>query len=645
MKYAIKAGGATLCVVTLLMATARAAEDDVKEAINRGVTYLKDHGPGRGGEIGATALAGLALLECDVAADDPALADALQIVRQGSIACTHTYSLALAIMMLDRLGDPNDAQLIQSMGVRLLGGQNDQGGWTYQCPPLDDNEQRRLSNRKSQRSELVGRVNRPQTGRTDIKPTEDLPKEIKDQLARLNNFQALGGGRHPADNSNTQFAALGLWVARRHGIPVERAMIRLAGRFRLSQAPDGSWHYTSATSPGRVGSGTPSMTCAGLLALAVAHGTASQSVLHTDRRVNDPFANQAKPVSNFGRDFAVRAGLLYLANQIGHASFPTAKKRGKAVAGAPPDYYFFWSLERVGMIYGLKTIGKKDWYAWGSQILLDHQNDDGSWQGKYGGGIDTCFALLFLQRANVARDLTAALSGKVQDPADVKLRAGGVGGEALLAQGAKAGQEPPAKKDHSAPAAKPAVPTPPPPEKPAVNPSAKPADTREKRPAPAAESTEEMEAARLAKQLIQAAPDKQESLIGNLKERKGVVHTDALAQAIPQLKGSNKVKARDALAERLARMKESTLREKFQDESVEIRRAAALACAMKDDQTFVPDLIALLEDSQRPVCLAAHAALKELSRKDFGPAADADPMERARAIAKWKEWWKSQGGK
>ncbi len=69
------------------------------------------------------------------------------------------------------------------------------------------------------------------------------------------------------------------------------------------------------------------------------------------------------------------------------------------------------------MIYGLKTIGKKDWYAWGSQILLDHQNEDGSWQGKYGGGIDTCFALLFLQRANVARDLTALVAAAAGDPA------------------------------------------------------------------------------------------------------------------------------------------------------------------------------------------------------------------------------------
>ncbi|HLJ95577.1 MAG TPA: hypothetical protein VKU02_20540 [Gemmataceae bacterium] len=654
MSYATRAGGLTVCLAALLAVAAAGPADDVQEAVDRGVAFLKAIQRADGGwpyqgkaeeEIGATALAGLTLLECGVAADDPAVERTANLVRNASISCTHTYSLSLMIMFLDRLGDTGDEQLIQSMGVRLLGGQNDQGGWTYHCPSLDENEQRRLSNLKPQRNELVGRRNRPTAPKTEIRPNAELPKEIKDQIARLNNSMALGGDRHPADNSNTQFAALGLWVARRHGIPVERAMIRLAGRFRLSQAPDGSWHYMSATSPGRAGSGTPAMTCAGLLALAVAHGTASQSVMRTDRRggFNDPFANQPHSNSNFGKEFAVRSGLLYLGNQIGHARFPTARKRGKAAAGAPPDYYFFWSLERVGMIYGLKTIGKKDWYAWGSQILLDHQNEDGSWHGKYADGIDTCFALLFLRRANVARDLTATLAGKVQDPGDVKLRAGGIGGEALLSNGPKPAEE---TLGHAKPADK---------EKrrggegetktvERGQPLRK-AATAEVKPVPATPpSSEEKEAAELAKRLIQAPPDKQEAILEILKERKGVAYSDALAQAITHLKGPNMLKARDALAERLSRMTASTLREKLQEESPEIRRAAALACAMKEDKSFIPDLIARLEDPQRSVSYAAHAALKELAGKDFGPAVNASATDRTEAVMKWKEWWKNQGG-
>ena len=71
-------------------------------------------------------------------------------------------------------------------------------------------------------------------------------------------------------------------------------------------------------------------------------------------------------------------------------------------------YYYLWSLERVAVALNLDTIGNKDWYAWGSGLLLSNQEEDGTWQGDYGtGGVDTCFALLFLKRANLAMDLTA----------------------------------------------------------------------------------------------------------------------------------------------------------------------------------------------------------------------------------------------
>src|SRR5205823_11670450 len=93
-------------------------------------------------------------------------------------------------------------------------------------------------------------------------------------------------------------------------------------------------------------------------------------------------------------------------------------------------YYFLWSVERVAVAYGLKTIGNRDWYEWGSKYLLDNQGKDGGWVGRYEGGVDTCFALLFLRRANLAVDLSARLKG-VKDPGERNLRAGGVGGDKL----------------------------------------------------------------------------------------------------------------------------------------------------------------------------------------------------------------------
>src|SRR5207248_841449 len=85
-----------------------------------------------------------------------------------------------------------------------------------------------------------------------------------------------------------------------------------------------------------------------------------------------------------------------------------------------------WSLERVAVDLSMETIGGKNWYDWGAEVLLKNQESNGSWQGAYGQyGADTCFALLFLRRANLAKDLSASLRNKVKDTAE--LRSGGIG--------------------------------------------------------------------------------------------------------------------------------------------------------------------------------------------------------------------------
>ena len=55
-------------------------------------------------------------------------------------------------------------------------------------------------------------------------------------------------------------------------------------------------------------------------------------------------------------------------------------------------------------------------------------------------------------------------------------------------------------------------------------------------------------------------------------------------------------------------MTADTLRGKLKDDDAEIRRAAAVACAMKDEKSFVPDLIEILDDPEPIVSRAAMAA-------------------------------------
>jgi hypothetical protein len=115
---------------------------------------------------------------------------------------------------------------------------------------------------------------------------------------------------------------------------------------------------------------------------------------------------EPRPAGQPVQDPRIINGLIALANTVG---------RPKEGPGDPPmeNLYYLWSLERVAVLYNLPTIGDKDWYRWGTQILVANQDVEGNWSGGlYIGNsptIDTCLALLFLKRANLVKDLTAKL--------------------------------------------------------------------------------------------------------------------------------------------------------------------------------------------------------------------------------------------
>jgi uncharacterized protein (TIGR03067 family) len=365
------------------------------------------------------------------------------------------------------------------------------------------------------------------------------------------------------------------------------------------------------------------MNCAGLLGLAVADGVVNELILDTPKSARESHRTvKPRMPRDPARDRAVRAGLLVLGGVIGQASGGRA-----GLTENSPDYYFLWSLERVAAVFGLQTIGNKDWYGWGAEFAIAQQRSDGSWSGSYAeGGVDTSFALLFLQRSNLAQDLTSKLRGKVLDPGEVALKAGGVRGSELASKNSQPTPEPAREGAGDKSGSEPKLI---PPEKfvPRVG-----------------QNAADREAQRLSAELVQAAPAQRDALLEKLKESRGLVHTRALAIAIPHLTGPSKTKARDALAERVARMTASTLEDKLQDDNLEIRRAAALACAMKDEKRLIPNVIRLLEDSEPPVIRAAHVALKELTGQDFGPTGDASRAESGKAVAAWKSWWTKQGG-
>ena len=236
----------------------------------------------------------------------------------------------------------------------------------------------------------------------DKKKKRDLSKlslALQEHLQR-NLGRPFAGG----DNSNTQFAALALWVARRHGIPADQALLNVEKYYRDSQQAAGGWSYEPLPLPGStktfIGPATATMTCAGLIGLAVGRGIATEKGKKVDLK----------------KDKVLQAGLEAVGSVLtGRAPAGSQGARPMRVDGGK-IYYFLWTMERMAVLYDVKVLGGVDWYRWGAEQVLSSQGADGSWRGEFQpGGSDTCFALLFLKRANVAQDLTFFLTGIVDE--------------------------------------------------------------------------------------------------------------------------------------------------------------------------------------------------------------------------------------
>lgn len=149
----------------------------------------------------------------------------------------------------------------------------------------------------------------------------------------------------------------------------------------------------------------------------------------------------------------------------------------------------------------------------------------------------------------------------------------------------------------------------------------------------------------LSEELVKANGDGQKAVLERLRDAEGDNSTEALALAIPQLSDDLQADAREVLTGRLTRLSKSALRDRLQNDNLEIRCAAALACGRKIAKEHIPDLLQLLDDPEIDVVLSARVALSELTGEDFGPTRDTDQQGRTEAAEAWRKWWKERQAK
>ncbi|MCE5325150.1 MAG: DUF4159 domain-containing protein [Planctomycetaceae bacterium] len=316
---------ATLLAAPAAPAAAAVSSDDVRQAVAAGVAELKQtlaggnprraRGGRRGGGVdgGIVALCTLAVLNAGVPANDPVVADALDDLAASPNDRTYVVSLKAQCFAASGLEKYKPA--LRAAAQWLIAAQLNTGMWSY-------------------------------------------------------THQGRG------DNSNTQFALLGLHEAAKAGVAVPQGVWQKATRhWTVAQSNDGGWGYQA-----REG-GYGSMTAAGL---------ASMFICGQRLNVGGPkvFVNGAYPdCGRYQQNQAIAAGLRWMQQNFSVAGNP---KRGDGW-----HLYYMYGMERVGMISGLRNLGTHDWYREGAAWLVAHQN-----KGNWGQTYDTAFAVLFLAKGN-----------------------------------------------------------------------------------------------------------------------------------------------------------------------------------------------------------------------------------------------------
>ena len=180
-------------------------------------------------------------------------------------------------------------------------------------------------------------------------------------------------GPDSGDNSNTQYALLGLRACIDAGIAIPADVLpRTELWWVKDQEKDGGWGYSRQAMAGTRKAPYGPMVAGGVSSVAIC------------------CAYTGKPWKNHA---SVLGGLGWLAQNFSIDKIPKYDDKYRWL------YYYLYSLERAGVLTGMEKLGPHAWYPQGAQFILAGQKPNGSWTDGDDPVAETCFAILFLRRA------------------------------------------------------------------------------------------------------------------------------------------------------------------------------------------------------------------------------------------------------
>ena len=306
-------------------------------------------------------------------------------LRRGLLNAKRNHSrntdgaIALAVLALRQAGVPADDPAVLA-GVEHL--DNAENIWTYVV---------------SMKCQMYASVD-PIKHRDKIaEATEWL---VRAQLPNgMWTYTSTGGAANvKGDNSNTQFAVLGLNEAANIGIDIPRTTWqRVRKHFELDQHRDGGWAYRrlktakqerSAKKHERWSSPSPaygSMTTAGLGCLYIA-----EKHLGVEKKDTAGLFKNGKYIhcGRFSRSAAIGNGLRWMNRHFIPDGNPRIRGKHRWM------FYYHYGVERVGTLSGLRDFGNHNWFREGASFLLSDLNSWGS------GNYNTAFVVMFPSKGN-----------------------------------------------------------------------------------------------------------------------------------------------------------------------------------------------------------------------------------------------------